>query len=49
MRPNLTLDVTIDGDTLTGTAKARPLPTFKVTGIRVAADQEDGERHRKTR
>lgn len=36
MRLNLTFDVTIDGDTLTGTSKAGMLPTSKVTGRRVA-------------
>ena len=35
MRLNLTFDVTIDGDTLTGTSKAGKLPTSKVTGTRV--------------
>ncbi len=36
MRLNLTFDVTIDGDTLTGVLKAGRLPTSKVTGRRVA-------------
>ncbi len=35
MRLNLTFDVTIDGDTLTGTSKAGMLPSSKVTGTRV--------------
>jgi hypothetical protein len=35
MRLNLTFDVIIDGDTLTGTSKAGMLPTSKVTGTRV--------------
>ena len=35
MRLNLTFDVTIDGDTLTGTSKAVMLPTSKVTGTRI--------------
>ncbi len=35
MRLNLTFDVTIDGNTLTGTSKAGMLPTSKVTGTRV--------------
>lgn len=34
MRLHLTFDVTIDGDTLTGTAKAGVLPASKVTGTR---------------
>ena len=34
MRLNLTFDVTIDGDTLTGTSKAGMLPTSNVTGTR---------------
>ena len=37
MRLNLTFDVTIDGDTLTGTSKAGMLPTSKVTGTRAIA------------
>ena len=36
MRLNLTFDVRIDGDTLTGTSKAGLLPASKVTGTRVA-------------
>ncbi len=36
MRLNLTFDVTIDGDTLSGTSKAGRLPTSKVTGRRAA-------------
>lgn len=36
MRLNLTFDVTIDGDTLTGTSKAGRLPASKVTGTRSA-------------
>ncbi len=35
MRLNLAFDVTIDGDSLTGTSKAGRLPTSKVTGTRV--------------
>jgi hypothetical protein len=35
MRLNLTFDVIINGDTLTGTSKAGMLPTSKVTGTRV--------------
>ncbi len=35
MRLNLTFDVTIDGNTLTGTSKAGMLPTSKVIGTRV--------------
>jgi hypothetical protein len=35
MRLNLTFDVVIDGDTLTGTSKAGMLPASKVTGTRV--------------
>ncbi len=35
MRLNLTFDVIIDGDTLTGTSKAGILPTSNVTGTRV--------------
>ena len=34
MRLNLTFDVIIDGDTLTGTSKAGMLPASKVTGTR---------------
>jgi hypothetical protein len=34
MRLNLTFDVIIDGDTLTGTSKAGMLPTSKVAGKR---------------
>ena len=37
MRLNLTFDVTIDGNTLTGTSKAGKLPTSKVTGTRVVS------------
>lgn len=37
MRLNLTFDVTIDGDTLTGASKAGRLPSSKVTGVREAA------------
>ena len=36
MRLNLTFDVTIDGDTLTGTPKAGMLPASKVAGRRMA-------------
>ncbi len=35
MRLNLTFDVIIDGDTLSGTSKAGMLPASKVTGTRV--------------
>ena len=35
MRLNLTFDVTIDGDSLIGTARAGMLPSSKVTGTRV--------------
>ncbi len=35
IRLNLTFDVTIAGDTLTGTSKAGMLPTSKVTGARL--------------
>jgi hypothetical protein len=35
MRLNLTFDVTINGDTFTGTSKAGMLPASKVTGTRV--------------
>ena len=35
MRLNLTFDVTINGDTFTGTSKAGMLPSSKVTGTRV--------------
>ena len=35
MRLNLTFDVTIDGDTLTGTSKAGRLPASRVAGTRV--------------
>jgi hypothetical protein len=36
MRLHLKFDVTIDGDTLTGTSKARMLPTSRVIGTRAA-------------
>ncbi len=36
MRLNLTFDVTIDGDTLSGTSKAGSIPASKVTGRGVA-------------
>ena len=36
MRLNLTFDVAIDGDSLTGTARAGRLPASTVTGTRVA-------------
>jgi hypothetical protein len=35
MRLNLSFDVIIDGDTLSGTSKAGRLPTSRVTGTRV--------------
>jgi hypothetical protein len=41
MRLNLTFDVTIDGDTLTGTSKAGILPTSRVTGTRVTEKRKD--------
>lgn len=34
LRLNLTFDVTIDGDTITGTSKAGMLPASNVTGTR---------------
>jgi hypothetical protein len=34
MRLNLTFEVTIEGDTLTGTSRAGMLPSSKVTGTR---------------
>ena len=40
MSLNLKFDVTIDGDTLTGTSKAGMLPTSKVTGTRIVAQSE---------
>ncbi len=46
MRPNLTFDVTIDGDTLTGTSKAGMLPTSKVTETRAAHNNASIERRR---
>ncbi len=36
LRLNLTFDVTVDGDTLSGTSKAGRLPASKVTGRRMA-------------
>jgi hypothetical protein len=36
MRLNLTFDVTVTGDVMTGTAKAGRLPSSKVTGHRTA-------------
>jgi hypothetical protein len=36
MRLSLTFDVTVEGATMTGTAKAGFLPTSKLTGARVA-------------
>lgn len=36
MRLTLKFDVTVDGDTMTGTSKAGMLPTSKVNGSRVA-------------
>jgi hypothetical protein len=36
MRLNLAFEVTIDGDTLSGTAKAGILPASRVTGTRVS-------------
>lgn len=38
MRLNLTFDVTMDGDEMTGRSKAGRLPGSKVTGYRVAPD-----------
>ena len=37
MRLNLTFEVTIDGDTFSGTAKAGILPASRVTGTRVSS------------
>jgi hypothetical protein len=37
MKLTLKFDVTVDGDTMTGTAKAGILPSAKVNGIRVPA------------
>jgi hypothetical protein len=37
MKLNLHFDVTVNGDTLTGTAKAGRLPASAVTGVRAAA------------
>jgi hypothetical protein len=36
MRLNLIFEVTIEGDTMTGTSKAGLLPTFNVVGTRVS-------------
>jgi hypothetical protein len=36
LRLNLTFDVTIDGDSLSGTSRAGRLPRSKVTGVRDA-------------
>ncbi len=41
MRLKLTFDVTIDGDTLTGTSKAGILPPSRVTGTRVTDKRKD--------
>ena len=41
LRLNLTFDVTIDGNTLTGTSKAGILPPSRVTGTRVAEKRKD--------
>jgi hypothetical protein len=41
MRLNLSFDVTIDGDEMTGRAKAGRLPGATVTGHRAAADSAD--------
>ena len=38
MRLNLSFDVTVDGDQMTGRSKAGRLPASKVTGHRVAPD-----------
>ena len=40
MRLNLKFDVIIEGDTLTGTAKAGLLPTSKIVGSRVPSAQK---------
>jgi hypothetical protein len=37
MRLTLKFDVTVDGDTMTGTSKAGILPTSKVSGTRASA------------
>jgi hypothetical protein len=37
MKLKLRFEVVIDGDTMTGTARAAPLPASKVTGTRVPA------------
>lgn len=41
MRLNLTFDVTIDGDILTGTSKAGMLPTSNVTGRRATTEHNE--------
>ena len=41
LRLNLIFDVTIDGDTLTGTSKAGILPPSRVTCTRVAEKRKD--------
>lgn len=38
MRLNLTLQLTVTGDTVTGSAKAGRLPASKVTGERAGQD-----------
>ncbi|MFI1096055.1 hypothetical protein [Streptomyces sp. NPDC020917] len=40
LRLNLAFDVTIDGDTLTGTSRAGRLPASKVTGERRTAAED---------
>jgi hypothetical protein len=40
MRLNLTFDVTINGDTLSGTSMAERLPASRVTGTRAVAGHE---------
>jgi hypothetical protein len=39
MKLKLQFDMTLEGDTLTGTAKAGALPASKVHGVRVRQDQ----------
>jgi hypothetical protein len=41
MRLNLTFDVTVNDDTLTGTARAGILPPSRVTGMRVTDTRKD--------
>ncbi|KXK59077.1 MULTISPECIES: hypothetical protein [Micromonospora] len=39
MRMDLSFDVTVDGDEMTGTAKGGPMPAAKVSGHRQSATQ----------